>query len=212
MSGGIVGVIVSAPVFLLGVILHELAHAWAAYRLGDDTAKRAGRITLDPLAHLDPLGTIRFIVSSFAGFGFGWAKPVPVNPYNFRNVKRDQLLVSLAGPSANLLQAAAWALLLRLAIGFPGLVPGEWLGSLVDFFLLGVIINVALLLFNLIPIPPLDGSRVIPWLFRLRDPLLMDRLAPIGFFALIIFIQTPLFGAIFGPLHRAIVGLLLRGA
>ncbi|MCJ7750179.1 MAG: site-2 protease family protein, partial [Armatimonadetes bacterium] len=104
------------PGFLLGIVLHEVAHGYVAYRLGDDTAKRAGRLTLSPIAHIDPVGAIFFILSSLAGFGFGWAKPVPVAVERLRNPRRDEVLVTLAGPAANLLQALAWALVLRLLL------------------------------------------------------------------------------------------------
>jgi Zn-dependent protease len=203
--------VLSAPIFLLAITLHEVAHGWACYRLGDDTAKRAGRLTLDPLAHLDPLGTIMFVFSSLAGVGFGWAKPVPMNPYLFRSLRRDSALTAIAGPLANLLQAIAWAVLLRVFIALPGLVPSGWQAGVATFLFLAVAINAALLCFNLLPIPPLDGSRVLPWLLNLRDPLLIDRLAPLGFIVLFIFVQTRLFYATFAPFFEGVLGALLPG-
>jgi len=192
--------IISAPVFLLAIVLHELAHGWVAYRLGDDTAKRAGRLTLSPIAHLDPVGSVVFVLSSLAGMGLGWAKPVPVMVERLRNPRRDEMLVTLAGPLANLLQAVAWAVLLRLALRMTGgLGP-----ALAVFCYLGLSINLLLLIFNLLPIPPLDGSHVALRLLGFDDPHLSGRLAGLGFVVLFLFITTGAFrwvlGAVFMPL------------
>ena len=132
--------------FLLGLVVaitvHEASHAWVAYKLGDSTAKLAGRITLNPLAHLDPMGTLfLFLV------GFGWGIPVPINPYNFKNPKWDQLFVSLAGPGANLILAILLSALYRL-------LPTPLLLAIIA-------VNLILMIFNLLPIPPLDGSKVL---------------------------------------------------
>lgn len=132
--------------FLLGLVVaitvHEASHGWVAYKLGDPTAKLAGRITLNPIAHLDPLGTFfLFLV------GFGWGIPVPINPYNFRNPRWDQLFVALAGPGANLILAILLALLYRL-------LPTPLLLAIIS-------VNLILMVFNLLPIPPLDGSKVL---------------------------------------------------
>src|SRR5574340_884600 len=102
MAERITDLVVSLPAFLLAIILHEVAHGYVAYRLGDDTAKRAGRLTMSPLPHIDPMGAIFFVISSLSGMGFGWAKPVPVNPSYLRHPGRDDVLVSLAGPVSNL--------------------------------------------------------------------------------------------------------------
>lgn len=158
------------PVFIIAILIalsvHEAAHAYVAKRLGDPTADMAGRVTLNPIAHLDPLGTILFLF-----VGFGWGKPVPVNPGNFRNPRRDNALVSFAGPMSNLLLAAlsfiALALVARSVPGSAGslLAPAEggpvgmqFLGSLLGSLLF---INLALMAFNLLPIAPLDGSHVL---------------------------------------------------
>jgi Zn-dependent protease len=141
------------PVLLIALTLHEFAHAWTALRFGDHTAKLAGRVTLDPLKHLDPLGTLFMFIAQI-----GWAKPVPVNPANFTHPRAD-LWVSLAGIIANLLQAVAYALVWHgLWHFFPELWGSEFLRR---FLLLGVLINLSLALFNLLPLYPLDGSHVL---------------------------------------------------
>ena len=144
--------------FLTSMPVHEWAHAWAAYQLGDDTAARQGRLTINPLAHLDPIGTLLLFVA-----GYGWGKPVPVNPNRFRGNRRlGHALVSLAGPFSNLVLAMLACIPLRLArlFGLAGALTGLPLNVLSIF----VGINLSLMIFNLIPIPPLDGSRVLTWL------------------------------------------------
>ena len=200
--------VVSLPTFLLAIILHEVAHGYVAYRLGDDTAKRAGRLTLSPLAHLDPLGTLMFVVSSLSGFGFGWAKPVPISPWLLRNPRRDRALLTIAGPGANLLQAIAWSLLLRAV----ALLSGSSLAyALAIFCYYGVVMNLVFLVFNLFPIPPLDGSHVAAWLLGVRDLSLVDRLAPVGFVALILFVRTGAFSSVIGAVVEPLLRLLLHG-
>lgn len=155
------------PVFLLALTLHEFGHAWTALQYGDPTAKMAGRVTLDPLKHLDLMGTIFMFVLQF-----GWAKPVPVNPANFRPDQRRQaeLWVSLAGIIANLLQAVAYAAVWRvLLLVNPNMLYGSVF--LQRFLLLGVLINLALAIFNLLPIYPLDGSHVLKNLLPLRQAI-----------------------------------------
>jgi Zn-dependent protease len=177
--------IVLVPVLLMGLTFHEFSHGWMAYRFGDDTAKRAGRLTLNPLAHLDPIGTLMILFVHF-----GWARPVPIDPTRMRNPKRDSLLVALAGPFSNLLLALLFAILLRVSIhtlgsltlleSSPGLVKG-WVALLIT----GVEINIALAFFNLIPIHPLDGSRVLSGLLPLRQAYAYSRLEPYGFLILL---------------------------
>ncbi len=198
-------IIVSLPTFLLAIILHEVAHGYVAYRLGDDTAKRAGRLTLSPLPHLDPLGTAMFVISSLSGFGFGWAKPVPVSPWLLRNPRRDRALLTIAGPGANLLQAVAWSLLLR-AVAL--LHESSLVYALVIFCWYGLVINLVFMVFNLLPIPPLDGSHVAAWLLGVRDLSIVDRLAPVGFVVLILLVTTGAFGSIVGPVVTPLIRLL----
>ena len=199
-------IIAGLPAFLLGIILHEVAHGYVAYLLGDDTAKRAGRLTLSPLPHIDPIGALFFVISSLSGAGFGWAKPVPIALERLRNPRRDEILVTLAGPMANLLQALVWAGLLRVAIQF---FSGGLALALVQFFFIGVAINALLMFFNLMPIPPLDGSHVAFHLLGFKDPYLVERLAPLGFIFLIIIIRTPVFDLFYTHLVDPFIFLLL---
>ncbi len=144
--------------FLTSMPIHEWAHAWVAYQLGDDTAARRGRLTINPLAHLDPVGTV-----SLAIFGFGWGKPVPVNPFRLRGDRRkSHALVSIAGPLSNLVLAMLAAVPFRL--GWLSLFSGSMRISMQGILMQFIGINLALMIFNLIPFPPLDGSRVLAWL------------------------------------------------
>lgn len=148
---------------LLGIILHEVAHGWVADRLGDPTARFMGRLTVNPLPHIDPLGLAVFILTSaLGGFVFGWAKPVPVNPRYFRNPPKGMMLVALAGPGVNLLLAVVMALLLRAFLAFdPAISPTT--EFVVKALYYGAGINVGLACLNLLPVPPLDGSRVLAY-------------------------------------------------
>jgi Zn-dependent protease len=154
-----VTILLIAPPILIALTLHEFAHAYAAYRYGDDTAKQLGRLSLNPLRHLDPLGTIMIFLVHF-----GWAKPVPVNPYRLKNPRKDMLWISAAGPLANILLALASGLLLRLLFAFNG-TPGSSTGTVMELLIFMVImslqINLALAIFNILPIAPLDGSKIL---------------------------------------------------
>lgn len=163
-----------AVLFLTSMPLHEWAHAWTAFQLGDDTAARRGRLTINPLAHLDPIGTLSLVV-----FGFGWGKPVPVRPYRLRgDMRRSHALVSIAGPLSNLILAMVAAIPFRL--GWVSLFDGRsvisWQGVLMQF----IGINLALMIFNLIPFPPLDGSRVLAWLLPREWAVKLERLEQFG--------------------------------
>ncbi len=145
------------PVILLALSVHEFSHGLAAYRLGDPTAKYAGRLTLNPLSHLDPIGTLMLFL-----VGFGWAKPVPVDPRHFANPKRGMLRVALAGPGANMALALLSGLVIRFINAHPGPFIGSFIGnSFAVMMVLSLRINLALAVFNLLPIPPLDGSKVL---------------------------------------------------
>jgi Zn-dependent protease len=166
---------------LFGITVHEVAHGWVAKRHGDRTAEMLGRLTLNPLKHIDPIGTIAVPLLTLwtGGFLFGWAKPVPINAANLRHPKRDMIPVALAGPGANLLMALGWALVYQL-VGL--LVEGR--GSTSIFFLsmarIGVFFNILLMLFNLLPIPPLDGGRVLRGLVPDRIAHRLDALERYG--------------------------------
>lgn len=156
--------LISIPILILSVVLHEVAHGWAARAQGDNTAAMLGRLSLNPLVHLDPVGSVLLpgILAMTGAPILGWAKPVPVNPRNFREYKRGDIIVSLAGVFVNLLLAIAFTLLVVVAIWGQRLLPGVGAGweIVAEMAGYGVAINFGLMIFNLIPIPPLDGSHV----------------------------------------------------
>jgi Zn-dependent protease len=176
------------PVLLFSVVVHEYAHGWVALRQGDDTAYKLGRLTLNPLPHIDPLGSVivpALLWASNAGFLFGWAKPVPVMPPNFRNYRRGDILVSLAGIVANLILALGFTLLLFVAVALVRGAPdaggvGELLARVAHY---GILINLILAFFNLLPVPPLDGSHVM---YHLLPPRLGARYRELGRFGILI--------------------------
>jgi Zn-dependent protease len=207
-------IIVVAIMLLLGFPVHEFAHALAAYRLGDSTAKLMGRLTLNPIAHFDPLGGILLAVT-FIGtsFGFGWAKPTPVNPSNLEGGHRGEAIVAAAGPLSNLILAIAAALPLRYLVANPDLalqIPGIAL----DVLNLFILINIVLMIFNLLPIPPLDGSKV---LFAFLPPRQAWQWRPMleqyGFILLLILFFVPpgnsIGGRILFPIITGIYELLV---
>jgi len=205
LAGTIQDLAVRIPVFLLALTIHEFAHGWLANRLGDPTARLQGRLTLNPLAHLDPIGTLAIVL-----IGFGWARPVPVDSRNLRNPRRDMVLIAAAGPASNLLLAAASAFCYRMVPWGATGVEWAWLAAPVRAMLrTGVLANVVLAIFNLLPVPPLDGGRVVSGLLPLRQAITYSRLEPYGF--LIIFflfftgIIDPVFGVAVRTLTRALV-------
>jgi Zn-dependent protease len=175
---------------LFAITVHEAAHGFVAFKLGDPTAKMLGRLTLNPLKHIDPIGTVLvpLIMFYLGGFIFGWAKPVPINERYFKHKRRDIALTAIAGPLSNFLMAACWALILHFFAknNLPVTLMCE----------IGVLINSVLFILNLIPIPPLDGSRVISSLLPFRISYYYDRLAPYGFFILLGFYFLGLLGFI----------------
>lgn len=190
-------------VFLFAVIVHEVAHGYVALLNGDPTARIMGRITLNPGPHIDPIGSILIpglLLLSHSGILFGWAKPVPVNPLNFRSYRRGELTVSAAGPLSNLALAVVFAYLLKLDLGNVGVM------KMAAF---GVSINIFLALFNLIPIPPLDGSHILALLLPPELQRLYHHLDQVGFILILILFYTGVMGAILMPLYRAIVTFLL---
>jgi len=192
---------------LLAIILHEVAHGYVAEQLGDPTARLLGRLTLNPFKHLDPIGTIAIFI-----FGFGWARPVPVNPRNLRRPRRDMIWVALAGPSTNLLLAALSAVLLRSL----GWLDQSSLGNVQIYMLIvtplkmmagfSLYINVLLGIFNLIPLPPLDGGRILTGILPARQAALVSRLEPFGF-VLILFLVffTDVWSLVLGPIINGLV-------
>lgn len=176
---------------ILAVTVHEAAHGWVADRLGDNTARALGRITLNPIKHIDWLGTVILPMAMFAttGFLFGWAKPVPVNPQNLRNPRRDMALVAVAGPGVNLIMALIWAVLALVATSLLQSVPQIGL-PLVFMSAAGVFINVILMALNLLPLPPLDGGRVVTGLLPLRAARVFAKIEPFGFPILILMLLS----------------------
>jgi len=190
---------------LFAITVHETAHGWMALRLGDKTAMMLGRLTLNPFKHIDPLGTILIpgLMYMLAGFMFGWAKPVPVTWQNLKQPKRDMVFVAAAGPMSNLLMALLWALAIRigLALGDAGL-------ALVFMGVAGIFINTILMVLNLLPLPPLDGGRVMTGL--LPGPLAykFSLIEPYGFFILVGLLVTGLLGVILWPVIEFFMGLM----
>jgi Zn-dependent protease len=208
--------IAAGIILLVAFPVHEFSHAYAAYRLGDSTAKLFGRLTLNPVVHFDPLGGFLLIISSLVGFGIGWAKPTPVNPSNLRGGRGSEGLVAAAGPLSNLVLAAIGAVIFRIVFAARDGgtdVPFIVIQVLVNF----VVINIALLLFNFIPVAPLDGSKV---LFSLLSPRLAWQWRPIleqyGFLILLAVAFLPIlpggetvFQALFTRIGGPIINLLL---
>ncbi len=200
---------IQIPPLLLALTLHEYAHGYVAYRFGDPTAKNAGRLTLNPLSHLDPMGTLAFIVIKI-----GWAKPVPVNPVYFRNPRKDMLWVALAGPAANLLLAIVSAVLLRLIIALAGVIPfSPALQAIVVPFswmlVASVWINLVLCVFNFLPIPPLDGSRILAGLLPADIARSYASYEKYGFVLVLILAFSGLLSRIISPIIRFANTLLL---
>ncbi|MEO5574447.1 MAG: site-2 protease family protein [Gammaproteobacteria bacterium] len=198
---------------IFAITVHEVAHGWAARRLGDPTAMMLGRLTLNPIKHIDPIGTllvpaVMFMVSPFV---FGWAKPVPVTWENLKHPKRDMALVAAAGPLANLIMALLWGLLIKITLMF-GAQPGQPAQFLIYMGIAGISINIILMVLNLLPIPPLDGGRVLsgllpgPWAWQL------NRIESYGFVLLLLLLVTGVLGQILTPivsaLQRALYGML----
>jgi len=209
---------VMAMPLIFAIVFHEVAHGWVANRLGDPTARDLGRLTLNPIPHIDLIGTIIMPLMLFlltdGRMLFGYAKPVPINPHNFKDPKKGMALSSLAGPGVNIVMAVICSFLLRVVMaGLEGKMPEtvwNWFATPVTLMLgYGIIINVVLAVLNMIPIPPLDGSRVVYWLLPDRQAAVYYRLEPYGTFILMALIMLGVLGKIMTPLIRPLLGLLL---
>jgi Zn-dependent protease len=203
-------ILLLAPPILMALTIHECAHAWVASRMGDPTARMLGRVTLNPLKHLDPVGTAVLFISGM----FGWAKPVPVNPRNFHNISKGMMLVALAGPAANLCLAAVFAIIYKGFLLWGAHIFAAAPGIYRPVFIMvevSVIINVSLAVFNMIPVPPLDGSKVLTYLLPPSRAFAFSRIEPYGFMILLLLIVSGVINSVVSPLVFMMVGLLTGG-
>jgi Zn-dependent protease len=204
-------VLIAFIVLLLSLSVHEAAHAWSASRLGDDTARRLGRVSLNPIVHIDPIGTIVLpLIAMVSGAPvIGWAKPTPVNTRNLKNPRRDNVLVTVAGPASNLGIAVLAAIALRMipgsATGVPDLDVAGTMGTLAFEALH---LNVLLAIFNMLPIPPLDGGQILAALLPVPLAIRFHAVAQYGFLILLALLMTGVLGYLIGPPYYLIVSWL----
>lgn len=202
LSAGIIPV-------LLAITMHEVAHGWVARWFGDRTAELLGRLSLNPIKHIDPVGTILVpvLLMVLAGWAFGWAKPVPVNPRNMRDPKRNMVAVAAAGPAANLVMGFGWALVLAFAVRVLG-GTGTVAPFLIEMAKIGIFFNCLLAIFNLLPLPPLDGGRVLRGLVPEGLGTRLDAIEPYGFIILVLLLWANVIGPILWPPVIALQSLL----
>lgn len=197
---------------LFAITLHEVAHGWVASLLGDPTAKMLGRLTINPFKHIDPIGTVLVPLTLLflGGFVFGWAKPVPVTNENFKHRYRDMALVAIAGPLANLFMAIGWAICAKLSLMFGGNNNTGGLPLALTYMgEVGVLINVSLFVLNILPLPPLDGGRVLTYLLPKRLAWGFSKVEPYGFIILLLLLATGLLLQIIGPAIYFIRSMLM---
>jgi Zn-dependent protease len=196
-----------APV-LFAITLHEAAHGWVANKLGDPTAKQLGRITINPIKHIDPIGTIvvPLFLAMISPFVMGWAKPVPVEPRYFKSPLVDMALVAVAGPVSNFLMACIWAMFIKLA--YLSLEMSQFLTFLVEMGKNGIIINIVLMVLNLLPIPPLDGGRVMAGVLPPRIALPYMQLERFGMIIILLLLVSGILGKIMWPIVMHFVNIV----
>ena len=200
---------VAAIPLIFAITVHEAAHGWVANKLGDNTARAMGRLTFNPIPHIDPVGTIilPLLMMLTTGFIFGWAKPVPVDLRNLSDPRRDWAIISVAGPLSNLIMAMIWALVWKLTF----LLPQSMIYVALPLALMakiGITFNIILMVLNLLPLPPLDGSRVLAWLLPPSLAMKLDQIEPYGVFILIGLLYFGLWGYIIGPMTTFFVSLI----
>ncbi|MCK4837982.1 MAG: site-2 protease family protein [Desulfobulbaceae bacterium] len=194
---------IMAPPFLLAITFHEFSHGYVAWRLGDPTARNAGRLTMNPLKHLDPIGVLAFIIMKI-----GWAKPVPVNAAYFKNPAKDMMWVAIAGPASNLLLAIVSAIAIKLLIQIESFIPQAVLWPLVKMVAVSIWFNLILAFFNLLPIPPLDGSRIITGLLPAEAAMFFHRIERFGFIILLVLFYTGIIPKLIMPIINFTHGLI----
>ncbi len=203
--------ILIAPPILLALTVHECAHAYVAFRMGDPTAKMLGRITLNPLKHLDPIGTLALFLSGM----FGWARPVPVNPRYFRNISKGMMWVALAGPLSNIALAIIFAIFHKaflllapsLLAGMPSVYKPLYI--MIEY---SILINISLAVFNMIPVPPLDGSKVLSHLLPADKAFAFSKIEPYGFAILILLIMSGVTQRVISPVVFRTAEILIGGS
>ena len=209
----IVEIIIQFGVVLFAISIHESAHAWMAYRFGDPTAKNQGRITLNPIPHIDLIGTIIFpiILAVIGAPVFGWAKPVMVNPYNLRNPRRANVYISAAGPLTNIFAALGGVIIFLILKHIGILTPGNIYGIkllIAYIFLYLIIINIFLAIFNLIPIPPLDGSGILEGVLKGEALVYYEKIKPYGILILFVIIYAGVLDVIANPIISLVLSIL----
>lgn len=200
---------------LFAITLHEVAHGWVANKLGDSTSKMLGRLTINPIKHIDPIGTVALpigmLVMSMSTMGtpmaFGWAKPIPVNTRNLKQPRRDMAIVAIAGPLSNLIMAVFWTLVMIITMN---VISDESIArGFYTMAQIGVVFNLILMVLNLLPLPPLDGGRVLAGLVPRSTADILDRIEPYGFMILIALLFLGVLDQVIGPVIGAFYSLLM---